>query len=139
MIRIDTLMDEIFFAVTNTLTLQAIKAIDARDVLMDVEIFSTIYWQYRKTRDDYDVMNRFGHCVSCNFVEGLETEQAIGAVEESKLLPESLLRRPDLNTGVAFDNFDLFVETLMGKDTLYYTVGIVAQEIPLMVTTFSIG
>jgi hypothetical protein len=106
---------------------------------MDVEIFSTIYWQYRKTRDDYDVMNRFGHCVSCNFVEGLETEQAIGAVEESKLLPESLLRRPDLNTGVAFDNFDLFVETLMGKDTLYYTVGIVAQEIPLMVTTFSIG
>jgi hypothetical protein len=77
MIRIDTLMDEILFAVTNTLTLQAIKAIDARDVLMDVEIFSTIYWQYRKTRDDYDVMNRFGHCVSYNFVEDFETELAL--------------------------------------------------------------
>jgi hypothetical protein len=31
--------------------------------------------------------------VSYNFVEDLETELAIGAVEESKLLPESLLRR----------------------------------------------
>jgi hypothetical protein len=38
-----------------------------------------------------DVINRFGHCVSYNFVEELETELAFGAVEESKLLPESLL------------------------------------------------
>ena len=68
-------------------------------------------------REVIDVINRFGHCVSYNFVEELETELAFGAVEESKLLPESLLRQPDLNTGVAFDNFDLFVETLMGKDT----------------------
>lgn len=77
-----------------------------------------------------DVMNRFGHFVSYNFVEDLKTELAIGAVEESKLLPESLLRRPDLNTGVAFDNFDLFVETLTGKQTLYDTVRIVTQDIP---------
>lgn len=76
-----------------------------------------------------DVMNRSGHCVSYNFVEELETELAFGAVEESKLLPESLLRRPDLNTGVVFDNFDLFVETLTGKDTLHDTVGIVTQDI----------
>jgi hypothetical protein len=55
-----------------------------------------------------DIMNCFGHCVSYNFVEELETELAFGAFEESKLLPESLLRLPDLNTGVAFDNFDLF-------------------------------
>jgi hypothetical protein len=60
----------------------------------------------------------------------LELGLAISAVEESKLLPESLLRRPDLNTGVAFDSFDLFVETLTGKDTLYDTVGIVTQDIP---------
>jgi hypothetical protein len=45
-------------------------------------------------------------------------------------LPETLLRRPDLNAGVAFDNFDLFVETLTGKDTLDDTVGIVTQDIP---------
>ena len=68
-------------------------------------------------REVIDVMNGFGHCASYNFLEELETELAFGAIEESKLLPESLLRQPDLNTGVAFDNFDLFVETLMGKDT----------------------
>ncbi|XP_045025640.1 uncharacterized protein LOC116935576 [Daphnia magna] len=60
----------------------------------------------------------------------LETELAFGAVEESKLLPDSLHRRPDLNTTVAFDNFDLFVETLTGKDTLHDTVRIVTQDIP---------
>ena len=36
---------------------------------------------------------------------------------------------PELGTGVAFDNFDRFVETLSGKDTLHDTVGIVYQTI----------
>ena len=57
----------------------------------------------------------------------MDLMQAIGAVEESKLLPESLLRRPDLNTGVAFDSFDLFVETLTGKDTLYCNAVVAAS------------
>ena len=83
-----------------------------------------------RKREVIDVKNRFGHCVSSNFVEELETELAFGALEESKLLPESLLHLPDLNTGVAFDNFDLFVETLTEKDTLRDTVGIVTQDIP---------
>lgn len=39
-------------------------------------------------------------------------------------------RRSDLHTGVAYDNFDLFVETLTGKNTLHDTVGIVTQDIP---------
>ncbi|EFX63293.1 hypothetical protein DAPPUDRAFT_119338 [Daphnia pulex] len=55
---------------------------------------------------------------------------SFGAVEESKLLPESLHRRPDLNTGVVFDNFDLSLETLTGKDTLHETVGIATQDVP---------
>lgn len=38
-------------------------------------------------------------------------------------------RRPDLNTGVVFDNFDRFVETHNGKDTLHDTVGIIFQDI----------
>ena len=31
-------------------------------------------------------------------------------------------------TGVAFDNFERFVETLTGKDTLFETVGIAYQS-----------
>jgi len=33
-------------------------------------------------------------------------------------------------TGVAFDNFDRFVETSSGKDTLHDTVGIIYQNDP---------
>ncbi|XP_045036882.1 uncharacterized protein LOC116935578 [Daphnia magna] len=72
------------------------------------------------------LLRTFHECL----VADLETELAFGAVEESKLLPDSLHRRPDLNTTVAFDNFDLFVETLTGKDTLHDTVRIVTQDIP---------
>lgn len=36
---------------------------------------------------------------------------------------------PDLNTGVAFDSYDRFTETLSGKDTLHNAVGIIYQDI----------
>ena len=36
---------------------------------------------------------------------------------------------PNLATGVAFDNFDRYVETLSGKNTLHDTVGIVYQDV----------
>ena len=36
-------------------------------------------------------------------------------------------RSPNLCTGLAFDNFDRFVETSTGKDTLHDTVCIVYQ------------
>jgi hypothetical protein len=64
MIRIDTLMDDTIFAVTNGLyklskqlmlgmyTLNPQQVINVIAILMDVEIFSTIYKQYRKTRGD---------------------------------------------------------------------------------------
>lgn len=44
--------------------------------------------------------------------------------------PEDIVRRrrSDLNTAVAFDNFDHFVETLDSKDTLHDTVGIIYQN-----------
>ena len=34
---------------------------------------------------------------------------------------------PEFNTGIAWDNFDRFVETKSGKDTLHDTVGIAYQ------------
>jgi len=41
-----------------------------------------------------------------------------------------LFKRGDLNLMVAHDNFDLFVSTLNGKDTLHDTVSIAIQNIP---------
>jgi hypothetical protein len=58
------------------------------------------------------------------FCRRFRNRASFGAVEESKLLPESLHRRLDLNTGVVFDKF------VTGKDTLHETVGIATQDIP---------
>ncbi|KAG5867932.1 hypothetical protein JTB14_018058 [Gonioctena quinquepunctata] len=56
-----------------------------------------------------DLLNCFGHCISYTAIPELETEATL--------------------TGVAFDNYDRFVETLTGKDTLHDTVGIIHQNI----------
>lgn len=45
------------------------------------------------------------------------------------LRPEVINKTSNLSTGVAFDNFDRFVETKTGKDTLHDTVGIIYQNI----------
>lgn len=79
-----------------------------------------------------EILNRLGHCVSYNVVEELETELTFTASESSRLLPDGLKPVPGLHTGVAFDNFDCFVETLNGRDTLHDTVGIVYQDVPIV-------
>ncbi|GFW31675.1 uncharacterized protein TNCV_4683471 [Trichonephila clavipes] len=58
------------------------------------------------SRKIIDIINRYGHCISYQGIEELETE-----------------------TTVAYDNFDCFVETTNGKDTLHDTVGIIYQNI----------
>lgn len=45
----------------------------------------------------------------------------------SQSCPSGILLQPHLSTGVAFDNFDRFVETSNGKDTPNDTVGIIFQ------------
>ncbi|KAG5867137.1 hypothetical protein JTB14_011344 [Gonioctena quinquepunctata] len=60
---------------------------------------------------------------------GKKTELTFSTVNSAHGCPEDIPHRPDLNTGVAFDNFDRFVETLNGKDTLHDTVGIIFQDI----------
>ena len=65
-----------------------------------------------------------GHCASYTTLEELETELTY-SMEDNDLTPDGIEKDPNLATGVAFDNFDRFVETLSGKDTLHDTVGIV--------------
>ncbi|GBP88409.1 hypothetical protein EVAR_71174_1 [Eumeta japonica] len=57
------------------------------------------------------------------------TQAAYTAIDDTYVCPEDILRRLDLNTAVAFDNFDRFAETLNGKDTFHDTVGIIFQNI----------
>lgn len=77
-----------------------------------------------------NIVNRYGHCVSDNVLAGIITEATYCAVKKSTICPEGILRNPALRTCLAFDNFDRFVQTLTGKDTLHDTVGIIYQDIP---------
>lgn len=76
-----------------------------------------------------NILSRYGHCCSYTTLEDLETELTYSTVKSDNVCPEDIQCRPDLNTGVAFKNFDGFVETLNGKDTLHDTVGIIFQDI----------
>lgn len=77
-----------------------------------------------------DVLNRLGHSISYTVTEELETELAYGCSMEKNVLPYGLVAgSPNHRTHLAFDNYDKFVETSSGKDTLHDTVGIVYQNI----------
>lgn len=76
-----------------------------------------------------NILSKYGHCCSYTTLEELETELTFSTANRANVCPEDILRRPDLNTAVAFDNFDRFVETLNGNDTLHDTVGTIFQDI----------
>ena len=72
-------------------------------------------------------MNKLGHCVSYNTVEEIETELTFEATKENKMTPNGMEVAPEYGTGLAWDNFDKFVETQGGKDTIHDNVGIAYQ------------
>ena len=74
-----------------------------------------------------ELLNRLGHSVSYSTVEELGTELTYAARSRQILTPVGMTLDRNLHTGVAFDNFDRFVETLTGKNTLHDTVGIAYQ------------
>ncbi|GFU64830.1 hypothetical protein TNCV_2144651 [Trichonephila clavipes] len=81
------------------------------------------------SRKMINILSRLGH--SCNYstLEELETEVTISFVNRSQMCPFDNIQGPSLSTGVAFDNFDRYVDTLTGKDTLHDTVGIIYQNL----------
>lgn len=82
------------------------------------------------SRKIVDILNRMGYSISYTVVEELETELAYGCSILENTLPSGLIpNQPELRTHLAFDNYDRFVETSSGKDTLHDTVGIVFQNI----------
>ncbi|CAG9818900.1 unnamed protein product [Phaedon cochleariae] len=80
------------------------------------------------SRKVINILNRLGHSISYSAVEELETELTYSSCGENFTTPYGIQQEPNLATGVAFDNFDRFVETLSGKDTLHDTVGIIYQN-----------
>lgn len=73
------------------------------------------------------MINKLGHCVSYHTVEELETELTFEATKSQRFTPNGMVLSKSLGTGLAWDNFDRFVDTGSGKDTLHDTVGIAYQ------------
>ena len=75
------------------------------------------------------ILNLLGHSLSYDEVKSLETEFAFSANENDCEAPDGIKFQPDLATGLAWDNYDVNMETLDGKDTLHATVGICYQSV----------
>ena len=76
-----------------------------------------------------NILNRYGHSCSYTVLEELETEATFSSTTRSDVCPDDIVHSSDLCTGLAFNNFDRFVDTASGKDTLHDTVGIIFQEV----------
>ncbi|GBP23658.1 hypothetical protein EVAR_80275_1 [Eumeta japonica] len=76
-----------------------------------------------------NILNKYGHCCSYTVLEEFETEATFAATRRSMLCPDDIIPSKNLCTGLAFNNFDRFVDTATGKDTLHDTVGIMFQNI----------
>ena len=64
------------------------------------------------SRKVVEILNRFGHAVSYNVVEGIETEAASSIAFKEKVVPDMLIQESGLCTGTAFDNYDELSETV---------------------------
>ena len=84
-----------------------------------------------------EILNRMSHCVSCSTVEKFKTELTFETNKNSKETPFKMKTSSEFNTGIAWDNFDGFVETKSGKDKLHDAAGIAYQmrDVPMTNTT----
>jgi len=81
------------------------------------------------SRNVVDIVNKYDHSCSYTATEELETEVTYFASSRSQDCPYDIVQKPNLCTGLAYNNFDRFVETTDGKDTLHDIVGIIFQNI----------
>ncbi|CAH0563075.1 unnamed protein product [Brassicogethes aeneus] len=91
------------------------------------------------SRKVVDILNKYGHCSSYNVIEEIETELTFSSTDREDLCPSDIIKTGDWLAGVAFDNYDRFVDTHTGKDTLHDTVGIIYQTIPSLATDHDIS
>ena len=73
------------------------------------------------------MMWRLCYCASYHTIKEFENEMTIEATKSVKATPFGMSLNATAATSVAWDNFDRFVKTKSGKDTLQDSVGIVYQ------------
>ncbi|XP_057304270.1 uncharacterized protein LOC130641476 [Hydractinia symbiolongicarpus] len=116
--RIKSIADDVIFAATSG------KKKPAKHLQLGLAVKSIT-----GSKKVIEMLNRLGHSVSYSIIEELETELTFTSTKAGNATPHGMKLMSSLGTGVAFDNFDRFVETLSGKDTLHDTVGIAYQVV----------
>ncbi|GBP09519.1 hypothetical protein EVAR_76538_1 [Eumeta japonica] len=76
-----------------------------------------------------DILSRQGYCITYPSILELETSTAYSCASNNQLCPSGIQPTSILSSGVAWDNYDRFVETSSGKNTLHDTVGTIYQNI----------
>lgn len=74
-----------------------------------------------------EICNRLGQSISYTVCEEIETELIYTATDFTKKTPYGIVCDSSYCTGLAWDNYDAFVDTANGKGTMHDTVGICYQ------------
>ena len=74
------------------------------------------------------LLNRFGHCDSDETIRRLDLDLEETLFKTKTLVSIHIRRRSNLSTSVAWDNFDINIETPSGANTIHHTYGICYQN-----------
>ena len=83
----------------------------------------------RGSKSVVSLLNRFGHCIGDKTVIRMDVSFEEAANQNYTILPSHIQISPNLSTGLAWDNFDINIETLSGANTIHHTYGIYYQNI----------
>ena len=75
------------------------------------------------------MLNRFGHCIGDETVRRMDMSFEDVVNQNDTILPSHIQISPNLSTGLAWDNFDINMETLSRASTIHHTCGICYQNI----------
>lgn len=75
------------------------------------------------------LLNRFGHCASNETIRRVDIGLESAIQQSNSAVPNGIEKIPLLSTGLAWDNFDINIETPSGSDTIHHTYGICYQNV----------
>ena len=74
-------------------------------------------------------MNRHGHCASNEKIRRIDLGIQCTINKSDNIVPDSITTKPNLCTDLAWDNFDINLETLSGANSIHHTYRICYQNV----------
>ena len=72
----------------------------------------------RGSKSLVNLVNRFGHCISNENVRRIDIGMESSLTSSNHLVSDRITKTPELYTELAWDNFDVNLETLSGDDSV---------------------